>query len=63
MFLKRYVISTFSAVDRVDLVRSTCKADSLKALTRGKRKNDIHLRVGPLNNCRTEKLARFLVKR
>ena len=34
MFIKRYVISTFCAVDRVGLVCGTCKADSLKALTR-----------------------------
>ena len=35
--LKSYVISTFCAVGRVDLVCSTCKADSLKASTREKR--------------------------
>ena len=31
MFLKRNVISTFCAVDRVDLVCGTCQADSLEA--------------------------------
>ena len=34
MFLKRYVISTFCAVDQDDLVYDTCKADSLKASTK-----------------------------
>ena len=53
--LKRYVISTFCAVDQVDLL-----GGQFKALTRGKQGNAIHWRVGPSNNCRTEKLARFL---
>ena len=34
MLLKRYVISTFCTVDKVDLVGDTCKADSLKASTK-----------------------------
>ena len=61
--LKRYVISTFCAVARVDLVWSTYKADSLKVSTRKKLGNNIHRRVGPSISCRTEKLARFLVSR
>ena len=56
--LKRYVMSTFCAFDRVGLVCGTCQADSLKALTRGKRGNDIYLPVGPLNNCHTEKTGK-----
>ena len=33
----------------------TCKADSLKASTREKQGDDIHLSVGSSNNCHTEK--------
>ena len=60
MFLKRYVISTFCEVDGVDLV-SAHVGRGLKASIREKRGHDIQLRVGPSNNCHTEKLARFLV--
>ena len=66
MFLKRSVISTFCAVDQVDLVCDTCKADGLNASTKEKGGNDIHRRVSPAiitSNCYAEKLARFLLKR
>ena len=65
MFLKRSVISTFCAIDQVDLVCDTCKADGLNASTKEKQGNDIHWRVVPAitSNCHAEKLARFLVRR
>ena len=65
MFLKRFVISTFCAVDQVDLVCDTCTADGLNVSTKEKRGNNIHRRVGPAitSNCHAEKLARFLVRR
>ena len=59
MFLKHYVISTFCAVDRVDYVLG----GQFESINKGKKGNDIHQRVGPSNNCCTEKLARFLVRR
>ena len=48
MSLKPYVMSTFCAVDQVDLVWDTYKADSLKASTRIKQGKDSHRRVSPL---------------
>ena len=63
VFKTIYVISTFCAVDQVDLVCDTCKVDTLKASTWDERGNDIHRRVGPSINCHAEKLVRFLVSR
>ena len=55
MFLKRYVISTFCAVDRVDL-----SGGQFQSIKKGKQGNDIHRQVGPLNNCRTKNWQDFL---
>ena len=59
--LKRYVVSTFCTVDRVDLVCGTCKADSLKHL---QGKNDEKTSTGGLvHQITVEKEAIFLVRR